>query len=109
PRVADEGFALRRGREQGAEGQFRLLQAHVVLPQMLDGAFEGSPRTFMHLEFFQRFLDFRRRSRIPQWPGDVAEVTQRRRLMAFENVGVEVGPVPAPNRLEEIWEVALAA
>src|ERR1035437_8265554 len=74
----------------------------------IDDALEGSPRSFMHLEFFQRFLDFRRRIRMPQAPGDVADVTQLRRLMACHDVGVEVGPVPAANRLEEICEVTLA-
>ena len=51
--MAHEGFPLRVGMEEGAEGQFRLLQIQIVLPQLLNGAVEGFAHIFMNFEFPQ--------------------------------------------------------
>jgi hypothetical protein len=94
--------------EECADGQFRLLQIHIVLPQMLNGAVEGFAHIFMHLEFPQFLAKFLRRCGPTQPPRDVAYVAQGRGLMAFEDVGIEVSAVATANRLEEVREMALA-
>ena len=60
PGIGYESLAFRVQMEERAERQFRLLQVHIVLPEMLDRAIECFPHIFMHFEYPQFLADFPR-------------------------------------------------
>src|ERR1051326_781640 len=67
---------------------------------------EGLEHVLTYFQFAQRLLNVLGRGGMTQAIRDVADVTQRGRLVTFEDVRVEVRSFSAAHRFEEIGEVA---
>src|SRR4030095_10884384 len=72
---------------------------------MLASALEGFLHIFVNLQPGQFLLNFFRRRRASQAPGNIPDVTERRRLMTFADTRVEFRNFAATHGAQEIGEM----
>jgi len=77
-----------------------------VQQQVLGGAFECVQQVFLRAGRLNYIFGH---SRLPEPVGNISHVTQGRREIALEDIGVKVADLSAAHRLDEILMVTAAA